>query len=433
MEAPPFFYSLYVSLQISDFLHSDNSMDPIVIDEAMACMTKVARMSLSAPGKKGISKDVSLGLLLSTNYLYDIGKIVCKAVDNGEVKSVDLELPTVKSFADCYEMDMLQHAKDIICFFDATAPLFQHLARLHIHNARFSELQMNRLLNSCEQLQQLVLNNCDTGDESVLKIDMPHSNISYLKLRSCCFEKVEFLCLPKLSELHYELWYSLNTPFSFGIVPCLKEVRLVCSIAYYQSGHNLSELLHGIEELHVLTLDFQGEKVWMLQEGQKLHTSFKNLNKLFIHGIYVRFGLLWTKKLLDAAPSLKTFGIKVWDHVCDDNSEETRSLYAKRTNPWEKNYKLNGSRHLHLTKLEFGGFMAVKKHLQFVRAIIEHAPGLETILLEDKDPCKQCDEVSNNLTCSSTGSMFPRNKCEQDTIRSQLGIGASCSAHIIFK
>jgi hypothetical protein len=52
-------------------------------------------------------------------------------------------------------------------------------------------------------------------------------------------------------------------------------------------------------------------QVWMLPEGQTLHTTFKNLSKLFIHGIYVRFGLLWTKTLLEAAPSLKTFGIKV--------------------------------------------------------------------------------------------------------------------------
>ncbi|OEL13056.1 hypothetical protein BAE44_0025927 [Dichanthelium oligosanthes] len=153
----------------------------------------------------------------------------------------------------------------------------------------------------------------------------------------------------------------------------------------------------------------------------------KNLSKLFIHGIYVRFGLSWTKTLLEAAPSLKTFGIKVWHHVCnDENSEETRSLYAKRTHPWQKNNKLNSSRHLHLTRPEFGGFMAVKKHLQFVRAIMDYVSSLETILLEDKDPCKDCDAVNTNLTCSSTDSMFPGNKCERDIILTQLGVGVSC-------
>jgi hypothetical protein len=49
----------------------------------------------------------------------------------------------------------------------------------------------------------------------------------------------------------------------------------------------------------------------MLPEGQKLHSLFKNLSKLFIHGIYAKFGLSWTITLLEAAPFIKTFGIKV--------------------------------------------------------------------------------------------------------------------------
>jgi hypothetical protein len=119
----------------------------------------------------------------------------------------------------------------------------------------------------------------------------------------------------------------------------------------------------------------------------------------------------------------------VWHHVCGEgDSEKTRSIYAKRTNPWQKNNKLISSRHLHLSILEFGGFMSVKKHLQFVRAIMDYASSLETILLEDKDPCEDCDAANSSLT-----SIFPRSKCERDTIRSLLGGGVSCSAQIIFK
>ncbi|OEL13055.1 hypothetical protein BAE44_0025926, partial [Dichanthelium oligosanthes] len=184
-------------------------------------------------------------------------------------------------------------------FFYATTNLFRHLTRLFLHNARFDELQMHRLLNSCEQLQHLVLNNCDSGDESVLKINMPNSKISYLKLRSCCFEKVEFLCLPKLSELHYELWYSLNTPFSFGIVPCLEEVHLVGAMAHYQPGHNLSVLLRGTKELHALTLDFQGEKI-----------------KIYIHSLSSFYCLLFA--FLPAANKqfLFIYVVFVWCFVC---------------------------------------------------------------------------------------------------------------------
>ncbi|CAN6321021.1 unnamed protein product [Urochloa humidicola] len=375
-------------------------------------------------------KAVSLRVVLTNNYLHDIGKMVCEAIDNGQVKSVELALPTLKLSLECREMDMLQHGKDLISFFNDTTILFCHLSRLFLFNVRFDDLQMHTLLNSCEQLQHLVLNNCDTGRKSVLKIDMPNSKISYMKLYSCRFEKVELLCLPKLSEFSYELWYSLNVPFSFGIVPCLEEVRLICPMANYQSGYSLSDLLHGAKEIHALTLDFQGEKVWMLPEGQKLHNLFSNLSKLFIHGIYVKFGLSWTLTLLEAAPFLKTFGIKVCDHVC---GEENRRLYAKRINPWQKNTKLNNSSHLHLTRLEFGGFMAVKKHLQFVRAVMDYASSLETILLEDQDPCEYCDEVNSNLANSPAGSIFPKDKCKQEMTRKQLGVGVSCSVQIIFK
>lgn len=45
------------------------------------------------------------------------GKIVCEAIDNGEVESVELALQTVKLSLECREMDVLQHGKDLICFF----------------------------------------------------------------------------------------------------------------------------------------------------------------------------------------------------------------------------------------------------------------------------------------------------------------------------
>jgi hypothetical protein len=120
----------------------------------------------------------------------------------------------------------------------------------------------------------------------------------------------------------------------------------------------------------------------------------------------------------------------VCDHVC---TEKNRSLYAKRINPWQKNNKLNSSRHLNLTRLEFGGFMAVKKHLQFVRAVMDYASSLKTILLEDEDPCEYCDEVSGGRPYSSTGSKFPKKKRKQEMTRNQLGVGVLSSVQIIFK
>ncbi|KAL6649428.1 hypothetical protein ACP70R_013652 [Stipagrostis hirtigluma subsp. patula] len=346
----------HISLETEDFMRSKKtSIFQLVLDEAMSAMTKAVRVCLAVPRRETTMKTVSLRLCLTAKHLYDIGKLVCEAIDSGKVKSAELFLPTEKFSLDCDVVDMVQHARNLVYFSEACPNLFRCLTTLSLHNARFDELQMHCLLNLCEQLQHLMLNNCDTGDGSVLKIDMPKSKISRLNLRSCRFEKVDFFCLPKLTELHFECWFSLNTPFSFGFVPCLDELHLACAAARYQSGLSLTQLLHGTTNIQALTLDFQGEKIWMLPEGKKLYTSFNKLSKLFIHGVYVNFGLLWTGALLEAAPSLKRFGIKVWDHVCDADSE-FRRVFPKRTNSWDKNNIISNSRHLQLTRLEFGGF-----------------------------------------------------------------------------
>ncbi|PUZ42299.1 hypothetical protein GQ55_9G572700 [Panicum hallii var. hallii] len=423
----------HIYLSIWDFILSHDTLtNNKVVDEAMAAMTKAARICLAAPGSERAMKTASLDLCLTANYLYDIGELVCEATDNGNVKSVELALPT-SSDEYCDGADMMQHANNLVCFFDAFPNLFQCITKLELYSARFSELEMHQLLDSCEQLQHLELNNCDTGNLSVLKIDMPNSKISYLRLVSCRFEKIEFLCLPKLSVLYCESWNSFGTPLYFGYVPCLEDLSLVCCALNHQSGLNLSELLHGSTNIKVLTLDFYGEKIWMLPEGKKLCTSFNKLTKMFIHGIHVNFGLLWTIALLETAPSLKTFGIEVWNHMCDVATEETRIAFSKRTNPWQKRNKFKSSGHLQLTSLEFVGFMAIKKHMKFIRGVMDCASSLETVLLQDKDPCETCDAVSGNLTCCPTGWMFPKNKYEQDMILDQLGIGVSFSTQIIFK
>jgi hypothetical protein len=77
--------------------------------------------------------------------------------------------------------------------------------------------------------------------------------------------------------------------------------------------------------------------------------------------------------------------------------------------------------------------MAVKKHLQFVRAVMDYASSLKTILLEDEDPCEYCDEVSGGRPYSSTGSKFPKKKRKQEMTRNQLGVGVLSSVQIIFK
>ncbi|GJN08733.1 hypothetical protein PR202_ga26686 [Eleusine coracana subsp. coracana] len=175
----------HINLNVSDFLPPSkiSSVNDTEIDEAMLAMTKAARICLAAHGRGSIMKTVSLRLCLTSNYLHDIGELVGKAIDNNKVKTVELVLPTNKvSHCDMTDMvqhansltcffdshcdmtDMVQHANSLTCFFDTFPNLLRCLTRLVLYKARFSKLEMCRLLNRCEHLQQLELNKCDTRD-----------------------------------------------------------------------------------------------------------------------------------------------------------------------------------------------------------------------------------------------------------------------------
>uniref|UniRef100_A0A0D9VQX7 F-box domain-containing protein n=2 Tax=Leersia perrieri TaxID=77586 RepID=A0A0D9VQX7_9ORYZ len=408
-----------MSLNISDFMCSNSTqINHTVIDKAMVALMKETRVCLAAPGTDKYVTTLSLRFCPSAKYLSHIGGFVCKAIENGKVKAVELALPTEKKSLDCDAADKLQHAHNIVSFSHAYPSLFGCFTRLFLHNARFSELEMHYLLGCCKEPQHLMLTNCDTGERSVLKLDVPNSKLSSLKFKLCRFEMIELLCLPKLSQLYCECWISVNAPFSFGTVPCLEDLCFASSAGWYQCGLKLSELLHGTTSIQSLTLDFQGEKIWILPEGKKFYTFFNKLNKLFIHGISIEFNLLWTIIFLEAAPSLETFGVKVWDHLCDVDNETTRKAFSKRKNPWQRKDKMDGSRHLKLKSLEFGGFMTTNKRIEFIKTIVAHAPNLESIVLENKDSCKSCDDVKDR-TCSIK-NMFPKNKGEEDTVRKRL-------------
>ena len=49
----------------------------------------------------------------------------------------------------------------------------------------------------------------------------------------------------------------------------------------------------------------------MQPDGKQLCTAFNKLRKLTIHGIFIKFDLLWTLNLIEAAPSVETFDVEV--------------------------------------------------------------------------------------------------------------------------
>jgi hypothetical protein len=67
----------------------------------------------------------------------------------------------------------------------------------------------------------------------------------------------------------------------------------------------------------------------------------------------------------------------------------------------------------------------------FVRAIMDHAPHLETVLLTDGEAsCENCDAVVPPPP--RTGGLFPRDRDEQETVARELRSRACASAKIVF-
>jgi len=253
-----------LSIDVTDFLPipSPNPIEVGQIDHAMTSITKATRSLLSKPRNESAITSLHLNIYLLNSFSCEIGSLLSNAIDNGILKGLDLVILDEKEPSDCLDEEMLQKAQDVNGFFIAYPSVLVCLTKLSLYNVCFAKWDIHHVLfDCCKQLKHIVLFHCDAGHLSLWKIDAPNSNVSVLEFYSCCFEKFEVVCLPKLEMLHWDTWTSHHSPLSFGFVPSLKELHLLCGATHQHKGFNLSELLSGTSGIHTLTLDFQGEKV----------------------------------------------------------------------------------------------------------------------------------------------------------------------------
>ncbi|CAM0907048.1 unnamed protein product [Alopecurus aequalis] len=429
-----------LNLNVCDFLPvtRPEPVEAHQMDQATASLTKAPRSFLAEPSRKSSIRRLSLQLYVTGDYSREIGPLVRDAVDSGVVKELDLSIVDDEKEPCAWEHeDMLQQAQAVDGFFTAYPCVLRCLTTLRLHNVRFADWDIHHLLfDCCKQLQYLTLYHCDAGNCSVWQINAPNSKLRILEISLTCLETVEVLCLPKLERLLCDTWFCYESPLRFGSVPSLKELTLICGATVDHREFSLSEVLRGTTNIHTLTLDFQGERLWIQPEGKQLCAAFDKLKKLSIWGIFVDFDLLWTLNLLEAAPSVEIFSVQVWDHACQDDNEELRTttiVYeAQRTKPSWGMPKFTSSKTWRLKELELVGFRPLEQEFLFVRSVMERAPNLKTVLLkEDDEPCEDCERMSKPLR-PPVGGFFPRDKDEQETIVKQLRDGVQSSARIIF-
>ena len=105
--------------------------------------------------------------------------------------------------------------------------------------------------------------------------------------------------------------------------------------------------------------------------------------------------------------------IKVWDHACDSCVDESgrgpRSTFPGRRNPWWE-IDFHSSKNVLLKELQFIGFASLDHQFAFIRALLERAPNLQTIVLKGNEQCDKCDALD-----TPSESLFPE-KDEQEMV-----------------
>ncbi|CAM0876208.1 unnamed protein product [Alopecurus aequalis] len=303
---------------------------------AMVSLTKATRNFLAGHQRESTISILHLKLYLISTFLCEVGQLAGDAIDRGLLKDLDVTVLHETDIFHCSEENRMQRAQEIDSFFSAYPSVANSLTKLFLYNVGFDKLDMHHIVfNCCKQLKHLTLVNSDTGDNSLFRIDAPDSNLCVLDIYKCRFGRIEVVCLPKLEKFSWNTWFCEEyVPLTFGFVPSLGELELTCGSSRYQCKFKLSEVLHGVTSIHTLTLNFQGENLWLQPEIEELFTAFNKLRKLSIHGIFVEFDILWTMAFLVAAPSIEILRIGVWEHPCDIVFPRLRYL-ERRIPQWE--------------------------------------------------------------------------------------------------
>lgn len=423
-----------IKLHVMNFLSAPCSGAARQIDQAMPSLTRATSSFLTQPRGKHTITTLSLQIYPMGNYSRDIGQLVRNAIDSEIVKELELAILNEKGPRDTKNESMVQQAGDVVGFFSAYPSVLRCLTRLHLYNVRLAERDMHHLLfDCCRQLLHLGLDHCDTGDGSVWKIDAPDSNIRVLEVNLTSLKRAVVHCLPKLERLCWKHWVHYEAPLSFGSVPSLKEMCLFCSASLCHQEFSLSQLLRGASNIHTLTLCFHGEKVWMQPEGKQLCTAFSRLKKLSVHGIYMHFDLLWILNLLEAAPSIENFDVKMFLHpCCEGNQQRIRFFGAQKVKPSWKIPGFTSRNKWQLKEFQFAGFRPLlEQHLIFVRNVMDRAQDLKSVILTDNEvQCKNCAAMVT--IPSPVFGVFPTEMDEQESIANQLRARVSSSAQIIF-
>lgn len=410
-------------IDVADFMppRQPNS----AVDHIMTTYSDAVRGLLSS--NRSV-KHLQLSFYLTDPYLCTIGHIVGNVAEGGRINC--LELTLWKDVADPSFEQCVLFGQRFMNFFHACPGTFRHLTRLILQNLILEDFDLPNLIDTCNKLRVLSLTSCDTvaGEEYVLKIDAPRSELVTLEIITCGFARVDLIHVPKLGRVVCDTWYEANPPLRLGIVPRLHNICISCNALCNQTPFQLSELLSSTRNLTILYLNFRDQMIWIEPENPKhLSHVFSNLRDVYIYNIFYECDLNWTMFLLEAAPSLNNFYLMLSRHPCErsrceDSAEKVNVLWDQAS---------SGFKHHHLSLLEIKGFAMDARLMKYIMLVMERAVDLKRIRLLDQDTCERCDSMDNIQSSSSLIRWrFPTEEREKSLIRQQLVDAFSSSVDI---
>ncbi|KAL6619630.1 hypothetical protein ACP70R_034769 [Stipagrostis hirtigluma subsp. patula] len=420
-------------IDVAHFLpHQRNKRKNCTLDQIMAKYTAaVSRLLSSSPSNKQAIKQLQLSFYLVEPYLCSIGHAVGNVVERSETNCLEFTI-----WADVrhpsYEHSVLLGQR-FMSFFQACPAAFRWLTRLILQNLTFGDSDISNLLNTCSKLEFLSLTYCDnvldpvTGEDTVLKIDAPHSALLALEITTCGYARIDLIHVPKLGKLICANWIGGNPPLCFHNVPRLHNITLRRAALHWQRPFTLSRCLSHTTSLSIMYLNFADQMIWIEPEDPKhLSLIFSNLREVYLYNIFYECDLNWTMFILEAAPSLTNLYLKLSRHQCERSRCEDS---AKKINVlW--NEASPDFKHSQLSLLEIVGFAMDKKLMEYIRLVMKQAVGLKMIRLLDQEPCAKCDSIKDAGFSSSMEWRFPAEKEEMSLTRQLLVDGFSSSVEI---
>ncbi|CAM0943349.1 unnamed protein product [Alopecurus aequalis] len=362
-----------------------------------------------------------------------IGESVGRSMETRRVDAAEFEILTEKKYANSSTADLVHSGEVFKMFLRYCPDAFAGLTRLWLRNMRFGELDIPNILSACKCLEALRLSNCDSGFNSVLRVE--HARLVELRIHRGDFERVELTCLPKLQRVRFCFhdWASSSyqDPMYFGFVPLLSKLILTRTGVLSDKPLELSQLLVNAPSIDDLHLDFQSEKIWILPECPKLLMPV--LSKLWyvtLDNLPEGCDIAWTMFILEAAPSLMELRITVWDHWCimetDKKHRRAFGFCEKKNVEWKS--LTSEFKHRSLVKLTIYGFQPDTNFLRYIRRVAKIAVKLAEISLHDRKACgKDCGDLDPEIEIFP--SRYPSTTEERKQTIQELSLASPAMVH----